>query len=202
MGCDINMVVQKQGDDGKWSDIGKIEYVEEPKWERREVGVKVYDDRNYDVFGVLANVRNGTWGEETPFISEPRGLPDDCGYDEDSGVLGDHSFTWLTVAEVLAFDWDHKIQHDAFMDLPTYRKWRKDGGEPASYCAGMTGRKLTMAEADAMSGDGPRGVDRYVVNAQWSTPIRLHAKAFLEWVNGLAQHGEPDKIRLVFGFDS
>lgn len=34
----------------------------------------IFKDRNYDLFAILANIRNP---DQMPFISEPRGLPDD-----------------------------------------------------------------------------------------------------------------------------
>lgn len=77
MGCDIHSVAQVQ-EDGKWKTV-----------EVRVAG----DDRNYDSFAVLADVRNGSGfagvktGEGWDYIAEPRGLPDDFVrgyYDEDA----------------------------------------------------------------------------------------------------------------------
>lgn len=65
-----------------------------------------YEDRNYRLFSVLANVRNGDG--LTP-IAEPRGLPQDIHkftdwYLEDVDPI-DHSATWLTLEEVMAYPW-------------------------------------------------------------------------------------------------
>jgi hypothetical protein len=56
MGCDIHGVFQRKVE-GAWLDIDSPY-----NWER-----------DYDLFGFLANVRN----YDIPYISEPRGLPDD-----------------------------------------------------------------------------------------------------------------------------
>lgn len=91
MGCDIHGVVQmRYSKDGKYGTDGPIE-----------------DSRNYAVFSVLADVRNGY--DITP-ISPPRGVPAD--FDGDEGELGDHSFSWVTLTEVL--EWPHWDTEGAF----------------------------------------------------------------------------------------
>lgn len=99
MGCYIHSYVECQSDDGTWT--------QEP-WEvvvQFENGPFGWQD--YGLFGWLADVRNLS---EVPPIAEPRGLPDDVSdgvrkeYDD---WYGDgHSYSWLTVGELLAFDYD------------------------------------------------------------------------------------------------
>ena len=71
--------------------------------------------RDYGLFGFLADVRNYS---HVPVISEPRGLPGDASgevrteYDE--WGMGAHSTSWVTLAELLAFDygqmfWDRRV---------------------------------------------------------------------------------------------
>lgn len=90
MGCDIHSQAERRVNG---------------KWERIE-GLSPFDWRDYSVFGFLANVRNYS---AVPPISEPRGLPEDAVQGDDSG-LGDHSFSWLTVEELLAFDYDKSVE--------------------------------------------------------------------------------------------
>lgn len=126
MGCDIHMIVQRKQkwDSGNayWST--KLPPVWWPRdaWDAEQIATytaqlplasaarmlayylsRWYSGRNYDLFGVLANVRNSAnW----PSIAPRRGLPG--GFDpalEDDCDLGDHSFTWMTLTEVLAYDW-------------------------------------------------------------------------------------------------
>ncbi len=65
------------------------------------------DDRNYDLFGVFAGVRN--YVNAIP-ISEPKGLPDNIGFivKRDVKRLGidGHSHSWLTWKEIKEHDWD------------------------------------------------------------------------------------------------
>ena len=80
MGCDIHGVVQVRYDkDGEYSDAGPIE-----------------DSRNYLVFAMLAGVRNSY---DIKPISSPRGVPQD--FIGDAFNLGDHSFSWVTLTEVI-----------------------------------------------------------------------------------------------------
>lgn len=92
MGCDIHVRVQVKVRD-EWSDS---EYVQ------------VDFDRNYALFAALADVRN--YENLTP-IFDARGLPD--GIDEDFDYLGDHSYTWFTLEELIKWDgWDQKVSGD------------------------------------------------------------------------------------------
>ncbi|QAA31775.1 hypothetical protein [Clostridium manihotivorum] len=69
-------------------------------------------DRNYDLFSVLANVRNDS---NLRYISSPRGLPYDM-----SPELKDFSFidkddlyyhSWLLVKELIDFDWNQRYYY-------------------------------------------------------------------------------------------
>lgn len=92
MGCDIHTRAERKID-GKWQVIP---------------GLVPFDWRNYGMFAFLAGVRN--YSAITP-LSEPRGLPDDCDYQEDEGRwLGDHSYSWLSVEELSAFNYDQPME--------------------------------------------------------------------------------------------
>lgn len=110
MGCDIHMIVQKRDDAGKWIEIdGNFagDY---------EASTVPFDWRSYGLFAFLAGVRN--YAAITP-ISEPRGLPADFvdpdldprGWlEDDYRDVGDHSRTWLSVQELLDYDYDQVIE--------------------------------------------------------------------------------------------
>lgn len=106
MGCDIHMYVEYRFD-GKWvcgDYFSKSPYYNgvdpyEPKYSL----VDIYDYRDYDLFGVLAGVRN----REVPCISEPRGLPNDCNdfikKEYEVWWCDAHSCSWLTLQEIIDF---------------------------------------------------------------------------------------------------
>lgn len=106
MGCDIHMYVEYRFD-GKWVCGDHFEknpyYNGIDHYEPEYSLVKIYDYRDYALFGVLAGVRN----YEVPCISEPRGLPDDCNdfiQKEYEAWEGDaHSCSWLTLQEIIDF---------------------------------------------------------------------------------------------------
>jgi hypothetical protein len=85
MGSDIHAVVQRKSSSGKW-----ITYAEG------------YENRNYDVFAVLANVRNGAGfagcktGDGFKVISMPKGLPEDLALVEDKAVAITKDFRWVS----------------------------------------------------------------------------------------------------------
>ena len=91
MGCDIHTQAERRVD-GKWTRIPDL---------------VPFDWRSYGMFGFLANVRNHF---DVPPIAEQRGLPDDADYAEGSRWLGDHSFSWLSVDELLAFNYDQTVE--------------------------------------------------------------------------------------------
>lgn len=91
MGCDIHTVAQRRTIDG---------------W--KTLDFAPFDWRSYGMFGFLADVRN--YSAVMP-ISEPRGLPDDFErIDEYEPDVGDHSHSWLSVAELLDFDYDQLME--------------------------------------------------------------------------------------------
>lgn len=106
--------------------------------------VTAYTNRNYGLFAILADVRNGTGfagvktGEPTTPIDLPRGLPDDASEVylaevEHWGVDG-HSHTYFTLAELLDHDWDGNYSINSYLAHPQ-GGWSREGKEelPADY---------------------------------------------------------------------
>jgi hypothetical protein len=89
MGCDIHSIAQRKTDAG-WEDLD----------------FSPFESRIYGVFGFLADVRNYS---AVPPLSPPRGLPDDF-VDSEERWVGDHSFSWLSIEELLAFDYDQPVE--------------------------------------------------------------------------------------------
>lgn len=93
MGCDIHAYVEvKKSQADKWEQVKDF---------------SPFHWRSYAVFGFLADVRN--YSHCTP-ISEPKGLPDDLS-PEVAGKAeywdwDGHSHSWLTLKELLGFDYD------------------------------------------------------------------------------------------------
>ena len=110
MGCDIHSKVHLFRD-GRWRPVEaklfpRAEYdglfYPEPL---DEPSPSPFDWRSYGMFGFLAGVRNYSF---VPSLSEPRGFPSDmAGFDpEKTWEYGEHSFSWLGLFELLAFNYD------------------------------------------------------------------------------------------------
>lgn len=88
MGCDIHIIAQRREAE-EWKTLDSAPF----GW------------RSYGMFGFLADVRNYS---AVPPIAAQRGLPED--FDPEAHDVGDHSYSWLTVEELLAFDYDQPLE--------------------------------------------------------------------------------------------
>lgn len=218
MGTDIHGVFQKLTPHG-WEDIPS----------------NYEQNRHYQLFAVLAGVRNGfgfagvPTGEAVTPISMPRGLPDDfalqtrVGDDEDDDeiegyavspdcvdprrqkwhspgdllFMGDHSHSWLTGSEMLA--WAERapvITKTGVLSREEYAKW-DHASEPESYSGGIMGRDILVVNDDAISIANPAATH---IRVEWRSGLKQELAYFFDEVARLvAEHGE---IRFVFGFDS
>jgi hypothetical protein len=94
MGCDIHMALERRLAIGKFVEA----YLDPP----------VFDWRSYGLFGFLADVRNYSF---VPPIAPQRGMPDDACAATKEYIGGDyHSVSWLSVAELAAFDYEKTFE--------------------------------------------------------------------------------------------
>lgn len=136
MGCDIHGFLQ----DRRYGD--------------EQVSI-VPHSRNYTLFAALAGVRN--YDEITP-LCEPRGLPADFVYDEDKYDLGDHSFTWLTLKEILEWSgWDQKVHRTRYVGRTEYERMLAAGEtSPQGYCMDVWGSDVIKATlTEVLNGSAP-----------------------------------------------
>lgn len=148
MGCDIHFYVEKRVD-GVWvtGDIWTQGKYDEPG-EVSNRDNRFYDGRNYDLFAILANVRNGygfagvNTGDGFVPIAEPRGIPEDAcpEYLKEVESWGNdgHSHQWLTLQELLEYDWTQKAKHRGWVDPLEWARWR-DYGKPDGWSGGVEG---------------------------------------------------------------
>lgn len=173
MGTDIYLHVEKRSD-GVWHYCGELNDLE---------------DRNYQFFAILANVKNPI-RSTVPFdcIVRPRGFPDDmCDELRHDGLLhSGHDPGWVTLRELLDFDWEGKtILRTAVVDPASVHLF---GDGKQKFPNGVYGV--------AHDGPGPRvtWVDTYkeAVGTEFLTKL----------LQSLAQFGLPEDVRIVFSFDS
>jgi hypothetical protein len=243
MGADIHMVVQvrKDGDWVDFDGMMECESccgTGECDWRKNKIcwrceGSKLeplrYRNRNYDAFAILADVRNGhgfagcDTGDGFVPISEPRGLPDDFEriseeYSNDGEKvrghdLGEHSFSWLTLKELLDFDFEQTTIKHGIVGLPVFKKWKESEETwPESWCGGVSGegvdivdeeRAELMIAAGAIPEPEQKGpFSGTYVRTSWPATYRECAKDLIEFIDKLKGIGGPDDTRIVFGFDS
>jgi hypothetical protein len=112
----------KQREGGVWVSVDKWkvneykilypeDYEDEPEFEI-DYDDRFYKSRDYFLFYILAGVRgNDSWG---PRIADPKGIPDDCcphiKNEIDRWDSDGHSHSYLTLKEILDFDWNAKVE--------------------------------------------------------------------------------------------
>lgn len=157
MGCDIHFYVEKKID-GVWQMQGKL--VDDDGWKHVN-GPSFYDVRNYNLFAILADVRNGRGfagiktGEGFNPISDPRGVPEDAS-DEykqlvDCWGVDGHSHSHHTLRQLLDYDWTQTTGLQGWCSMAEYLPWAARGGKftvPESYCGGISGPEIEHLSDD------------------------------------------------------
>lgn len=239
MGCDIHSVFEVQGDDGVWRAI----YVENPteeeverlKWRTEDAkedgkdppkGLPLeWDRRSYNVFSILADVRNGVGfagirtGRGFEPIAAGRGIPDDASPEirekSDSYDVDGHSHTWVSLAEILDTGWQNKVTAlYGVVSVDEYIAWRKanEGLENPvghdSYCGGVMGQGIKIiSNSDAEEMLAEKGMlDPTVthVRVRWMVTYAECAKWFMEFIYSrvvILGH-DPNRVRMVMFFDN
>lgn len=202
-----------------------------PKNEQGEIICPKDDptERNYDVFAFLAGVRNG-YGSAGCYRHElvrpafpNRGLPVDSDYEDhyagqedgdsyddvDDVWLGDHSFTWATIAELQALDWEIEFESGGYVSAETYENLPA-GAMPDMWIGGKFGDYLQILEPeDYESRKATNDLDKnteYWVFVSWKWKPLLES-SFYKWLKGdrlaavIRQYGL-DNLRLLMSFDS
>lgn len=226
MGCDIHLFVETCKD-GVWRSADEwIEEVDddfddegnkvERKIKRVPYEARFYSGRNYDLFAILADVRNGygfagcDTGDGFVPIDSPRGLPadvtDEVSAESDRWGVDGHSHSYFTVAELEAYDWDQRTRHRGWVTASEYADWINGGrGCPRSCAGDVFGRgvkKISNEEMDALLKSGA-ATDEVYTQVEWGESYRECCANFLDTVlPNLKALGNPEDVRIVFFFDN
>lgn len=165
MGCDIHFFVEVKKD-GKWgsADHWEVDTDYDPPAFKVPYVKRFYDGRNYNLFSILADVRNGRGfagvktGDGFVPIAAPKGIPEDVSERvaaEAEAWDGDgHSHSWLTLREIFEYDWTQVTKLRGFVNALEFRAWfhhRRERGEgPESYCGGVGGHSVEVVSYDEM----------------------------------------------------
>lgn len=202
MGCDIHLYPEHRVD-GDWKYLYKEEkrkYGGDYEWNENFYG---YEGRNYSLFGILAGVRRKDLPQIVP---ELRGLPKDLSPEvkkEADDWYGDaHSSHWLTLRELVEFDWSRVCETETLVPEIVYKEWDKKGWPEVS-CGGVSGPHVQVyTESKYKECGAPPGKELYI-QAKWKMPLsEFVGEAFLTMIERLKTVGGPDDARIVFWFDN
>lgn len=167
----------------------------------------LYDGRNYILFSVLASVRNCYDIEP---IAYPRGLPDDISLDTEVNIDGyGHDHSYLTLAELLDFDWEQKLTLSGTVSEKSYR-FHLENGHPDTYAGWVGGGNIQIVSNEKMHQitNGLLIVDkdiRHYTEIKWEVVLKDQVESFmssLAKLEELSESPEHDDVRIVFYFDS
>jgi hypothetical protein len=237
MGCDIHAWVETRKSDGSWTMV-KERIFPTPYWkEGDEVRDETFEDgstyyrgpmtedpysfRNYNLFAILADVRNGRGFAGIPTgtgfdpIASPRGIPEDASPEylhEVNEWDGDgHSHSWFTLTELQAYPWDAKKStlYGVFSEGEYIQSLRT--GKRESYFGDVTGERVIVLTPDGYvemlghpwsSKRDP--VKEYYIRDSWEETYReaVGEYFFDHTLRVMATLGSPGDVRLVFFFDN
>lgn len=182
MGCDIHLWVERQRG-GRWEFAHSYELIreEDEQWIEWDTP---YHERNYFLFGVLADVRNPS--ELMRPISPPRGMPPDVSdvgrmIVEEWDVDG-HSHSWFSTLELLRHDWDEEVELSGYVSPATHAAFLERGVAPQSWSPVAHPGNVKMT---------------------WRQSVRSLCGDFVDrFLPELAEQAPPDETRVCFFFDN
>lgn len=225
MGTDIHAAIEHRASGEPWKALttpnpyfGK--YDDEP-----ETTARVDFSRDYDLFSILGNVRNGygfagvVTGEGfDPVMSDGRGLPEDISKEALEAMSNEHSPTYVTLREILEYDWTLATKKTGIVSGEEFERWDRVKfwtPEPREYCGGISGPSVRMLSPDEM-----RALVKVAKEANKLQEMLADTYCPVEWGESYAEAGKQvwtvalppmlklgkrygyDNVRLVMDFDS
>ncbi|EGC8556139.1 hypothetical protein [Listeria monocytogenes] len=211
MGCDIHLMVEVRDK--------KLD-----QWKEYDIADELLKNigRNYNLFSILANVRNGVGfansdtGNAFIPIDNPRGVPNDASekyiaYVENWGLDG-HSHSFLDLAELKKYDWrGQKNKHRGFMNQKDYAEYKRTG-KITRYATNVSGESVKKTANEAMdvvisSKVIPDKEADYYTLVEWEESYYESAVNFVDKVLPALEkiandcNCENEDVRLLFFFD-
>lgn len=200
-------------------------------WDRCKYRLpEFFDERNYRVFAVLGNVRNGSGfagvytHDELPYIQDNRGFPDDISDEAKAKMSNEHSEGWVDLAELKAYDYNKRFTEGGVLDEEEFRKHLTTQRPPESWSGMISGGGVVVlspadyaalfeSPIDLLQGkDTQRRASydttkRYFIHATWERKLRGQIAALPDqWIPYLEKlvpkGGTNEDVRVVFDFDS
>lgn len=163
--------------------------------------------RHFDEDVYVACQRDEEWDEKPPGELSNHELA------EALLIFGEHSQGWITLEEILAYDWDHETTHFGVVAAAEYRRCFESGFElePRSWCGDISGGNVVKLDAneanrliragefpeaagddagtDIIEGFGREGQPSIHVYHSWSHKLREDVQPFLDVVDKMRHWG-------------
>lgn len=225
MGTDITMYAEVR-ENGKWNKVGEVfengDYKPDMpaiSWNKPYTD-HPYDGRSYDLFAILADVRNGSGfaGIKTSNgfnpISEPKGIPEDVS-EAVGGLLRDwyYGYSYLSLKELKEYDWNQTVTHVGVITEEQYIEMKESGEHPSHWCGSTSGKDIVTVGTDTMDKILNKTLDRntdlkYYVQTEFP-PVAykeccpyFYEDTLTELEKLVPSGGTNEDVRIVFAFDS
>jgi hypothetical protein len=223
MGTDIHPAIEYRVNESSPWHAHMIPNPNAGRWAGEEEFTASIDiDRCYDLFSILGNVRNGYAFAGIPTgsgyipMSDCRGVPEDISPEAAKALSNGHSATWVTLQEILDYDWTQTTTHTGvisaaqYIEYQKYRKWKPT---PRVYSGGISGGgTITVSEEvliEKLKVKPVEDLKLYYVQLTWSDGTGSYAKDAIQlWTEILPimlKYGKEygySNVRLVMDFDS
>ena len=213
--------LNKNGENSQYSYMSKL-YVQEQikKIKSKKTKDWLYNGRNYDLFSILADVRNGfgfagaMTGEGFKSICYPKGVPSDASEEYKAEVedWGDdaHSHSYHTLKQLTDYDWGQITIHHGCVPLDEYKACKENNRSPERWCTSVGGgsvQVISSESADALlAGEWIAEEDKtYYVKTKWSTLYKDTSEFYekcIPLLEELSEDGTGEDVRIVFFFDN
>lgn len=208
MGTDIRMYCEVRRN-GKWKTNHKKifplydEMIEEP-----------YAYCNYNLFAILADVRNGygfagcKTGDAFNPIDEWKGLPEDVTkYTKEHLFSGGYGESYYTLTELEQYDWQQHHKSYGLVEYDEYANTVAKGKMPSSWCGGVGGPNVEVISDSQFPLKGKKKNTKYYVEGY--LPSETYAEAVGSFYNTtmpllhtlVPKDGTTDDVRIIFNFD-
>lgn len=157
--------------------------------------------RAYSLFAVLCGnpISLVAKNDEIPAIAKARGFPKDmnacyskCFRDEYDPEGGDHGFSWLSLAEIIDFDWNHKVTRSAWVDTKFAPLFTPGGSFPQDF-------PKDAKRYHGLFHDPPEGTQKVT----WSMTVADYVGRGHEYlIQELSRFGDKENVRMIFWFNS
>lgn len=231
MGTDIHMwaeILEDKRDE--WQTVGRvfknewyregtvptvIRFDDGEEWEPRSspLSVHPYSGRNYELFAILADVRNGygfagvdTGDGWTP-ITSPRGIPDDVSeymkWEFDHNL--EHTPGWLTLQELADYDWlGSRTRKRGWVGREEYARFKSEG-QPQSWSGFVSGGGVRHISNEEMESE-PMDAKSVYTQVEWENSAYECCRGFVDEtipaLQAIANTEGVRDLRIVFYFDS